>query len=187
MHVGHININQQKMSKSLNNFILVKDILKEYETNTLRWFMCQTNYRNPLDYNHQIMQTCQIEINRFRTLVNTCRTYLLGHQISLKPSVVNTEFMQHLNNDLNISNALTTLYDLTKKMNVTLRNQKYDELALMLAEFIGSLEILGIEFVNIHEHAEHQKMISEYFLCLKNKDYQQSDILRSALIEKGLL
>jgi cysteinyl-tRNA synthetase len=70
MHVGHINVDNEKMSKSLNNFILAKDILKKYDGNIIRWFFLQTQYENPINFSDNLLIQAKNEINKVYKSIN---------------------------------------------------------------------------------------------------------------------
>jgi cysteinyl-tRNA synthetase len=82
MHVGHININNEKMAKSLNNFILVKDILNKYDGNAIRWFMYQAKYENPINYSEELMQQSTNSLLKVTQQLNQAfiQMFLNSHQ-----------------------------------------------------------------------------------------------------------
>lgn len=186
MHVGHVNINDEKMSKSLNNFVLMKDILKKYSYQTIRWFFYSTNYKNPLNYNDDIIQSCNIEINKIKNSINVNKTILIGKNNYSKSIEKNDDFLSMLNNDLNISNGVTIIRTLLKTLNIDIRDSNYTNCNHILNQIICCLNILGIEFDNIHTNQNIQ-IIKEYNNALDKKDFIESDNIRIILKEKGLI
>lgn len=186
MHVGHINVNAEKMSKSLNNFILVKDILKNYSYQTLRWFMYKTNYRNPLDYNMNVMDECVSDINRIKDLINKIKSWLLTNNSLSVNFKINQICFDWLQNDLNIANAITGIYEITKQINVAKKNNEFNNVNEYLNELLGTLDLLGIEFENLHTE-ENIKLLEKYNQLLENKQYDQSDLIRQDLIKIGII
>ena len=186
MHVGHINVDKQKMSKSLNNFILVKDILEHYSYQAIRWFMYKSNYQNPLEYNQENIDLANNEIAKIKLSINSTKTVLImNDKLNIK-TIYNDEFINRLDNNLNITNATTILHQLIKELNILVRSKKFDESNIKLNEILTSLDILGIEFENIHTN-ENINMIKKYHQALNEKKYDESDKLRNELINKGLL
>ena len=186
MHVGHINVDKQKMSKSLNNFILVKDILEHYSYQAIRWFMYKSNYQNPLEYNQENIDLANNEIAKIKLSINSTKTVLImNDKLNIK-TIYNDEFINQLDNNLNITNATTILHQLIKELNILVRSKKFDESNIKLNEILTSLDILGIEFENIHTN-ENINMIKKYHQALNEKKYDESDKLRNELINKGLL
>ena len=174
------------MSKSLNNFILVKDILEHYSYQTIRWFMYKSNYQNPLEYNQENIDLANNEIAKIKLSINSTKTVLImNDKLNIK-TIYNDEFMNQLDNNLNITNATTILHQLIKELNILVRSKKFDESNIKLNEILTSLDILGIEFENIHTN-ENINMIKKYHQALNEKKYDESDKLRNELINKGLL
>ena len=95
-------------------------------------------------------------------------------------------FVQALNDDLNISNSLTTIHELLKQINITIRAKQYKEGNDLLSQLITNLSILGIEFENIHT-SDNINLINEYYDLLEAKQFDKSDSLRKQLLEKGLI
>lgn len=188
LHIAMINIDNEKMSKSLNNFILVKDILEKYSYQALRWFFYQSNYSNPLNYSDQIMEQMENEVLKFKKTINDAKTLLVlnNQDFSLKNEQVNNDVIEYLSDNLNLINAITVLYDLNKKLNILIRQKDLNSVEIKLAELINSLKILGIEFENLHND-ENITLLKEWDKLVKLKEFTKSDFLRKKLIEKGLL
>lgn len=187
MHVGHINVNKQKMSKSLNNFILVKDLLLKYSYQAIRWFMYQSNYRNPLDFSIELMDNNQQQINKINKTINIAKTNLIMNDaLVLDQSLQNNNFIDVLSNDLNITNAITIMLETVKNINNGIKQKNWSELNKNLNELINGLNILGISFDDLFNE-QNISLIKQYKHALDNKDYETSDKLRAELIAKGLL
>lgn len=187
MHVGMININNEKMSKSLNNFILVKDILTKYSYRALRWFFYQSGYSNPLNYSDEIMLQMENEIKKFETSINLAKSTLILGDFQMQPHTkINNDFEESLSDNLNLINAITHLYHLNKELNNLIKNKDYNQINDVLYTLINSLEILGIKFDNVHND-ENIKMLKKWDELVKNKDYTVADKIRDELKVKGLL
>ncbi len=182
MHVGHVNIDNEKMSKSLNNFILVKDILNKYTSNTIRWFFYQSNYRNPINYDDNVILQAKKDIDKIQLTINQSRTNLVLNKINELPLMLSTNFSDILNNDLNITNGIAYIWDLIKTLNKLNRTKKCVQLNETLAELLWCMDILGITITN-----NHNEKIIEYLIewenMLKAKNYDDADILRKKLID----
>ncbi|MGL4951701.1 MAG: cysteine--tRNA ligase [Mycoplasma sp.] len=186
MHVGHINVDNKKMSKSSNNFILVKDLLTIFQYQSIRWFMYRTNYRNPLEFNQIIMEECESEINKIKRNINSTKTQLIMNDSLSAKEVISQNFLEILNNDLDISNAVTYIQKISKEINVSIRSKDFQLANSLLNELIWCLSILGIEFENVHDENTIEK-IKEYQMHQSNKNYESSDALRKILVEKEII
>ncbi len=187
MHVGMININNEKMSKSLNNFILVKDILNKYSYQSLRWFFYQSGYSNPLNYSDEIMQQMEKEIRKFENAINLAKTTLILNNFEINQHQnISHKFEIALEDNLNLINAITELYKINKELNVAIKEKNNVLINNLLFIIINSLSILGIEFKNIHNDYNIQ-LLKSWQDCLENKDYENADKIREEIKLKGLL
>lgn len=187
MHIGMININNEKMSKSLNNFILVKDILNKYSYQALRWFFYQSSYANPLNYNDEIMNQMEYEINKFKKSINLAKNYLIieNRNFEFDKLNVNKNVIDYLSDNLNLINSITEIYAINKKMNIAIRENNLEGVQSSLNELIGSLKIMGIEFENLHDN-EAIDLIKKWYIEHKNRNYENADKFRDELIKKGI-
>ena len=188
MHVGMININNEKMSKSLNNFILVKDILKDYSYQALRWFFYQSGYANPLNYSLETMNTMEQEVNKFRTALNQAKNFMILNDIDFSTNTkeVDETMINHLSDNLNLINAITALYEVNKKLNVALRQKDAANIHKLYFILLNSLDIMGINFVDLHDE-QTIALLKQWNEKLIEKNYSESDILRQKLIKKGIM
>ena len=187
MHVGMININNEKMSKSLNNFILVKDILNKYSYQSLRWFFYQSGYSNPLNYSDEIMQQMEKEIKKFENAINLAKTTLILNNFEINQHQnISYEFEMALEDNLNLINAITELYKINKELNVAIKDKNNVVINDLLFIIINSLSILGIEFKNIHNDNNIQ-LLKSWQNYIENKDYENADKIREEIKLKGLL
>ena len=87
MHIGHVNIDGKKMSKSLNNFILAKDMLERYDANTIRWFFFQTQYASPLNFSYENLEKSKNGIIKIFKAINNALISLFSKKIESKYDV----------------------------------------------------------------------------------------------------
>lgn len=188
MHVGMININNEKMSKSLNNFILVKDILQHYSYQALRWFFYQTGYASPLNYSDEIMQTMEQEVLKFKTALNQAKNFMILNHIdyATNPNKVDPELIDVLSDNLNLNNAITVLYKINKQLNIALRNKEAPTIKDLYFVLLNSLSLMGIEFVNQHDE-QTIALLKEWNAKLVDKKYEEADVIRTELMQKGIL
>ena len=127
VHNGFITINQEKMSKSLNNFFLVKDILKQYSADALRFFLLSTHYRSPLDFSDERLDEATKAIERFQTVINnllylesrpagSCETEASELLTSARNYL--EEFEAAMSDDFNTALATAPIYGLAKEINI---------------------------------------------------------------------
>src|SRR5690606_37120689 len=118
MHNGYINIDNEKMSKSLNNFVLVNDILKELDPQVLRFFMLSVHYRHPINYSQQLVEDAIAGLERLRTAYANLKHRLstsadLGDHSDIwidKIEAIKTAFVETMDDDFNTANAISSLF-----------------------------------------------------------------------------
>ncbi|MCF0217475.1 MAG: cysteine--tRNA ligase [Malacoplasma sp.] len=187
MHVGHLNINNEKMSKSLNNFILAKDLLDKESANTIRWFFYQTNYSNPLNFSDQNIEEARNNINSIIYNLNVFKTNLIIiNKLNLDLKFDHT-YIKELENYFNFPNQISFVNEKIKSGNNLLKAKKYDELnALYFNIHYLLTNILGIQIQNIHT-SQNIALIKEWVELKNKKDYEKSDAIRKLLLEKKLI
>lgn len=127
VHNGFITINQEKMSKSLNNFFLVKDILEQYSADALRFFLLSTHYRSPLDFSDERLDEATKAIERFQTVINnllylesrpagSCETE--ASELLTNARKYLEEFEAAMSDDFNTALATAPIYGLAKEINI---------------------------------------------------------------------
>jgi cysteinyl-tRNA synthetase len=111
MHVGHINVNDEKMAKSTGNFILVKDLLDKYSGNDLRWLMYQSQYQSPINFSFELLDQTKHDFHKLVQQINNGYVQMILNGIPDKPLVgeVDEEFLGALSEDLNFPNAVVLL------------------------------------------------------------------------------
>ncbi len=127
LHNGFITINQEKMSKSLNNFFLVKDILESYSADALRYFLLSTHYRSPLDFSDERLEEATRSLERLQTAIENL-LYLdereegvcdvEAGELLKKAKAFNDEFEDAMSDDFNTALAASTMFGLAKEINI---------------------------------------------------------------------
>src|SRR5690606_5518733 len=137
MHNGRLMIDEEKMSKSLGNVILLKDFLNQYDGNVLRYFMLSTHYRQPLNYTDEAIRQAQKEIEKV-----TSAYQFLTHKLDFfdpdgnetetpELKALKDEFIAALSDDFNTPNAISTLQTLLKTINRKIRRSQLTKAELM--------------------------------------------------------
>ena len=172
MHTGFLKINKTKMSKSLGNFSTIKDILKKYSLETIRYVFLSTHYRKPLDFSDKILENAKLSCERLK---NICREIDDDGKINEKYL---EEFEKAMDDDFNFSKALQVLWKIVRDEKAEGKYQtikKIDE--------VFGLKLLEKEKIKITK--EIQKIIEEREKARKSKDWKKADELREALKNKG--
>ena len=190
MHNGFVNLDDQKMSKSLGNVILAKDAIEQYGGNLLRLIIISTYYRAPVSLTEQSIQSARSELEKISKAYNQAAVALQLNNISLDFKTTKIEpFLNCLANDFNTSNALTYLYSVVKELNIELRKNPLDLVNIQndFACLKDMLNILGLKLSYPILNDELKNIYNAYLEAKKEKNFAKSDELRKILIENKVL
>ena len=191
LHNGFINIDNEKMSKSLGNVLLAKDIIAKFGGMPLRLMMLNTHYRAPLAFTDDTINEAIKAYNRIEMAMKQAGVKLqtLGVRLEDLDKKPSEAFLEAMCNDLNTPNAITEVYSQIKELNSCLRVREIDVKALseIFASISGELEMLGIRTHVPSLSPEDLALLNAYNQAKADKDFAKSDALRGQLIEKGIL
>ena len=193
MHVGFVNIDDEKMSKSLNNFFTIRDVLKSYDGETLRYFLISSHYRSPLNYSEANIKSAQSGLKR---LYNALKGLSINTEdSSISGTDYEEKFIQALNDDFNTPMALSILFEIAKQINIERKTNPEKAGALSsqlvkLGNYIGILEYNAEEYLKLGSElseSEISKKIEQREAARNNKEFALSDQIRDELIELGII
>lgn len=191
MHVGFINVDNQKMSKSLGNVVLAKDAIEKYGGNAIRHLFFTTYYRSPINYTVDAINTSLNEIKKYQVFLNKLIGKVKLEDLDFTLEIDEDsfkEFLSYLQDDLNVANAIMVLDKIVKQGNILLRKPiDITSLSKVYNTFLKMNDVLGFKFNIVDVNQEDKDNYKKYLEAKKNKDYSLSDIYRNKLIEKGLL
>ena len=189
---------QEKMSKSLHNFVTVHDILKQIDPQVLRFYMSSVQYRRPINYSEDGLKQAETVLKRYQNTLRNLDARLDDENERLEDNGLRddltqakAEFIEAMDDDFNVQNALSIMYDLATTLNNHLQKDQVDKPALKRAKklLIAWLEIFGVSFKE--EQAENddeiEKLIAQRDEARKNKNWAESDRLRDELQAKGIV
>ena len=193
MHVGFVNVDDEKMSKSLKNFFTIRDVLKNYDGETLRYFLISSHYRSPLNYSKTNIDGAQSALKRLYNAING-----LNKKVDdVSPIDTNFEerFNSALNDDFNTPMALSILFEIAKQINIERRNNpnKASALSIQLVElgnYLGILEYDADEYLKQGcelSESDISKKIEQREEARILKDFAMSDQIRDELFELGII
>jgi len=184
VHNGFLTVNKEKMSKSLGNFLTIGDFIdKELKGEVLRCLFLTVHYRKPLDYSEKLLHDAKERI-----------TYLYRSIEGLEPPGMDPteEFINHLKDDMNMSEAFAYLGEIAKKLNkaeqISEKN-KYASILKSCANLIGFLTEDPSEFLSSKKHIDSEyveTMIKKRLDAKANKDYELADAIRLELQSNGI-
>ena len=195
MHVGFVNINDEKMSKSLNNFFTIRDILEKYDGETLRYFLISSHYRSPLNFSNTNIDSAKSALKRLYTATRGLSDNVDIDYVSNNNLDYEDRFNSALNDDFNTPIAISILFEIAKQINVERLNDlkkanALSQLLKKLANFLGILEYDADEYLKQGSELSENEIldkISKREQARLSKDFAMSDQVRDELLEFGII
>lgn len=194
MHNGFININGEKMSKSANNFFLVRDILKEYEGEVLRFFLLSSQYRGPINFSHELMESAKTSLERMRTCKDTLQHIIENGEDGTKTDVskydaYKEKFIESMDDDLNTADAISAVFELVTAINKDAASGMGKEDAKSALSLLDELTaVLGLLRKSSENDvdADLQALIDARAKARAEKNWAEADRIRDELAAKGI-
>ena len=199
MHNGFLNIDNRKMSKSLGNFLLVREILKRYNPDVLRFFMLSAQYRSPLNYSEELMESAKSGLERIRTcgdrlkdlIANAPAEQMSEDEDALLDTTKEyvTDFEDAMDDDFNTADAIAAIFDHVKFANTKLDEESSSEILMNVYQKIERLlGVLGLEFTVEKEDVDQQirDLIEKRQQARKEKNFALADQIRDELLAQGI-
>jgi cysteinyl-tRNA synthetase len=193
MHNGHVRVNNEKMSKSLGNFFVIKDVLAQYDPEVIRFFILRAHYRSPVNYSDATLDEAAQGLERLYTA-------LKDHDVNQTSTPINSwveQFQIAMNDDFNTPEAIAVLFGLSTEANKARQNNEmelYQSLAHTLkhlAGYIGLLQRTTQAYLQSGQlelsESEIETLIEQRSFAKKNKDFAKSDAIRQDLLAKGIV
>lgn len=192
VHNAMVNIDGQKMSKSLGNTMWAKDVVLSLGTNLTRWLVSSVHYRKELNFSDETIETARKELDKVLTPLKQAyikaalADYVMGDDYD-KESY--RAFLDCLDDDMNTPNAYAVIFETVKKLNQTLRQREIDfaQLTLYSNAVEKMLNVLGIVVEKPVIGETEKELFAKWNQAKADKDFDSADKYRNELAEKGLL
>jgi cysteinyl-tRNA synthetase len=201
LHNGMLNINNEKMSKSLGNFLLARDLVQHFGGQLIRFFMLQGHYRNPINFSDELIEQAANSLERMKTAysnlkhrLETARDVEPNDQADQQAQIISdlrNRFIKEMDDDLNTANAMTVLFEVVKEANHYMLNQNvgnkeiraYMELLLELTDVLGLILEQEEELLD----SDIDALIVERTEARAARNFARSDEIRDLLAAKGIV
>ncbi|OEF96397.1 cysteine--tRNA ligase [Vulcanibacillus modesticaldus] len=202
MHNGYININNEKMSKSLGNVLMVRELISKYDPNILRFLILSVHYRNPINFSEELLEQSSNSLERIKKahanmlyrLENLDYELKMETEMSQVLNKLSERFEQEMDDDFNTANAITVIFDLIKQSNIYLQKERVSSqtISAMIDLLRTFLNILGLDKIlrkerTNTEDAWVEELIEERNMAKKNKNWARADEIRDYLKEHGII
>jgi len=186
MHCGFVRIDDEKMSKSLNNFFTIREVLKVFHPEVIRYFLLASHYRSPVNYSQENLEAARASVGRLYSAIE-----LVAPTNATQETRFEAEFMAVMNDDFNTPKAMAVLFDLAKEINKS-KDSGLAGLLVQLANQIGLLEQDASAFFKSQPSESEltdeaiEQLIVERKEARDNKDFARSDEIRDLLSAQGI-
>ncbi|MCO7127471.1 cysteine--tRNA ligase [Sporolactobacillus shoreicorticis] len=197
LHNGHIQINHEKMSKSIGNVILVHDLIKKFDPQVVRFFILSVQYRHPINFSDALLNDAVQAFGRLKTA-----HYNLSHRLgrAVHSEEVNKAFVENyrkpfieaMDDDFNTANAIAVLFDIVRDANIALQNDHVSESDLG-AYFQALTELSAVLGLKLEDESESildnevEALIQKREEARKQRDFAVADSIRDQLKEAGII
>ena len=199
MHNGYINVDNRKMSKSLNNFFTVRDVAEKYGYEPIRYLMLSSQYRSPINYSTDIIEQCRAALDRLYNcredltfLAEKSTGALKEGEDKIKELLLThrNDFITAMDDDLNTADAISALFELARDINsnVNAKTEPSKELCdFALSLYKELADVLGLLYTEKDGvEDEVQKLIDLRTEARKSKNWAEADRIRDELKARGI-
>lgn len=191
MHNGMLNIDGEKMSKSLGNVMLAKDVIAQLGSAVVRWMMMSVDYRSPLNITDDVVETAKTEVNKALSALRQVEIKVQLSDLEIKDmdhTPFYDAFLEAMQDDLNTPNAMMRIFDVVKAININLRARELkDEIFAQYHDLKAMLDVLGIEHNYFNVSNELKEVYKKWNQAKNDKDFALADEYRKVLMEANVL
>ncbi|SSS46635.1 cysS [Acinetobacter baumannii] len=201
MHVGFINVDGEKMSKSLGNFFTIRDVMEKFHPEVIRYFIVSSHYRSPVNFSDVALKEAKTSLTRF---YHSFKAYqqVYGQTTT---EALDQSFIERFNNamcdDFNTAEAMAVLFELNKELNRAVKEEQADQATVLYSTLRHLTNILGLVQHNVDDFlksdigqdalalsdAEIENFIQQRVDAKKAKDFAKADSIRQSLLEQGVV
>ncbi len=203
MHNAFVNVDNEKMSKSLGNFFTVRDIVEKFPYEVIRFFILSGHYRMPINFSDELLKSAQNGLERIMTAVESS-DFILGNASGLAPddaavkeladatSEAKTSFIANMDDDMNTADAITSVYTLVRVLNthLTAKDVSDKEIRAAADMICELMNVLGLDIRAMLKKdsgipSEVMELVNQRVEAKKNKDFAKADALRDQVSAMG--
>jgi cysteinyl-tRNA synthetase len=201
MHVGFINVDGEKMSKSLGNFFTIRDVMDKFHPEVIRYFIVSSHYRSPVNFSDVALKEAKTTLSRFYHAFKAYQAVYADHLVETLDDTLVERFNAAMRDDFNTSEAIAVLFEIIKELNRAVKEEQAEQAAVYYATLRHLTNILGLvqhpvddflksdigqEALGLSE-ADIEDLIQQRKDAKKDKNFARADEIRQSLLDQGVV
>jgi len=201
MHVGFINVDGEKMSKSLGNFFTIRDVMDKFHPEVIRYFIVSSHYRSPVNFSDVALKEAKTALSRFYHSFKAYQQVYGDAQVDTLDETLLERFNSAMRDDFNTAEAIAVLFEVNKELNRAVKEQQAEQAAIYYATLRHLTNILGLVQHNVEEFLKSdigqealalseeqiEDLIQQRQDAKKAKEFAKADKIRQSLLDQGVV
>ncbi|AMW78497.1 cysteine--tRNA ligase [Acinetobacter sp. TGL-Y2] len=201
MHVGFINVDGEKMSKSLGNFFTIRDVMEKFHPEVIRYFIVSSHYRSPVNFSDTALKEAKNTLSRFYHSFKAYQQTYGTDVVAVYDETLVERFNAAMRDDFNTSEAIAVLFEVNKELNRAVKDQNIEQAAVYYATLRHLTDILGLVQHNVDDFLksdigqdtldlsgnEIEALIQQRVEAKKAKEFAKADEIRQSLLDQGVV
>ena len=201
MHVGFINVDGEKMSKSLGNFFTIRDVMDKFHPEVIRYFIVSSHYRSPVNFSDVALKEAKTTLSRFYHSFKAYQQVYGNHLVEQLDDTLVERFNAAMRDDFNTAEAIAVLFEINKELNRAVKEENAEQAAVFYATLRHLTNILGLVQHDVEEflksdigqealglsESEIEDLIQQRQDAKKAKDFAKADDIRQSLLDQGVV
>ena len=201
MHVGFINVDGEKMSKSLGNFFTIRDVMDKFHPEVIRYFIVSSHYRSPVNFSDVALKEAKSALSRFYHSFKAYQAVYGETLTNVLDEALVERFNASMRDDFNTAEALAVLFEVNKELNRAVKEEQAEQAAVYYATLRHLTNILGLVQHNVDDFLKSdigqealgltaeqiEDLIQQRKDAKKDKDFAKADGIRQSLLDQGVV
>lgn len=200
MHVGFINVDGEKMSKSLGNFFTIRDVMEKFHPEVIRYFIVSSHYRSPVNFSDVALKEAKTALSRFYHSFKAYQAVYGDKLVETLDDTLVERFNTAMRDDFNTAEAIAVLFEVNKELNRAVKEENAEQAAIFYATLRHLTNILGLVQHNVDEFLKSdigqdalglseeqiEDLIQQRKDAKKDKNFARADEIRQSLLDQGV-
>jgi cysteinyl-tRNA synthetase len=201
MHVGFINVDGEKMSKSLGNFFTIRDVMEKFHPEVIRYFIVSSHYRSPVNFSDVALKEAKSTLSRFYHSFKAYQQVYGTTTVEQLDDALVERFNAAMRDDFNTAEAIAVLFEINKELNRAVKEENAEQAAIYYSTLRHLTNILGLVQHDVEDflksdigqealglsEAEIENLIQQRQDAKKAKDFAKADGIRQSLLDQGVV